>query len=247
MSTIEYDHGKNIHGREGPGIVLHYLFEQFRPDSILDIGCGEGTWLAAAQKLGIQEVFGIDGVEIASERLLFPHHSFKAYDLTQPLQLGRRFGLAICLEVAEHLPVEASKTLVDALTTHADAVLFSAACPGQNGQNHVNCQWPGWWQSHFNANGFTCDDSIRWSLWEESVIEPWYRQNMFFASRDEANAGREPRIAPVIHPDVQSGFMIPAARMEGASGEQERIRRGEMCLRWYLHAAAGRLKTRLGV
>jgi len=61
--------------------------------------------------------------------------------------------------------------LVTSLRAHADTVIFSAACPGQEGQGHINCQWPSYWQALFNRNGFECVDDIRPVIWGNTDIE----------------------------------------------------------------------------
>lgn len=205
---VEYDHDHHdlVHSLTGPRAVLAHLFLQVRPTSLLDVGCGTGYWLAAAIEQGVRDVMGIDGADIPSGRLLFPPDRFRRHDLTTSIDLGRRFDAAICLEVGEHIGIERAPALIDTLTRHADWILFSAACPGQPGQNHVNCQWPEWWQNLFNQRGFACEDSLRWEIWNERRVEPWYRQNIFVARRNQNPVGPEPRIESVIHPDV---FMEP--------------------------------------
>jgi hypothetical protein len=42
--------------------------------------------------------------------------------------------------------------------------------------------------------------------WDDKRIEPWYRQNIFWARREPHCAGREPRLKAVINPEV--GGMI---------------------------------------
>ena len=59
--------------------------------------------------------------------------------------MGRRFDLALCLDVTEHLPRECADPLVTLLTSLAPVVAFSAAIPVQDSYNHVNCQWPAYW------------------------------------------------------------------------------------------------------
>ncbi len=142
------------------------------------------------------------GVRIDEAHLLFPPAFFRQQDLTERWDLGRKFDLVLCLEVGEHLPPASAATLVESLVAHSDLVAFSAACPGQNGQHHVNCQWLEYWQRLFNGSGYVCDDSIRWKIWNIEAIEPWYRQNMFLAARAPTRAGQEPRIRPVIHPQM---------------------------------------------
>ncbi len=200
--NISYNHDQNTHSLEGPRVAFDVLFKNKTPRSLLDFGCGLGTWISSSIKNGVDDVFGVDGVDIPKEKLLFPADRFRVVDLRSPLDLGRRFDVVICFEVAEHLDSTFANVLVDTLVRHSDSVYFSAACPGQNGQNHINCQWPSWWQEIFNARGYRCDDSVRWALWNEKAVEPWYRQNMFIATKDPTMAGTEPKLRPVIHPEM---------------------------------------------
>ena len=200
--SINYHHDKNLHSLSAPSIALPIILKEISAKSILDIGCGTGTWLKAALDMGIHDVLGIDGCPISEQSLLISHDKFVQHDLTQPITLNRRFDLTICLEVAEHLDASYSDAFIAFLTSHSDVVLFSAACPGQPGESHINCQWPDYWQSLFNKHGFVCDDDVRWKFWNEERIESWYRQNAFLARKNPELAGSEPRLAQVIHPSL---------------------------------------------
>jgi hypothetical protein len=202
IMNVNYDHSKNLHTIEGARAALPKIFTDIKPRSLLDVGCGFGTWLMAASEFGVQEILGLDGVVIPPDRLLIPQSQFQHQDLTHPWQLKRRFDAVLCLEVAEHLDETHAVTLMDAITKHTDLVVFSAACPGQPGQNHVNTQWPAYWQELFNHRGFACSDDARWRIWNDHRVEPWYRQNLFIATRDPAKAGKENRIVSVIHPEI---------------------------------------------
>lgn len=203
---IDYNHSQNAHGTAGPLAAFRLIVETPFPKSLLDVGCGVGTWLSSAAQNGIDDFYGIDGVEISPKQLLIPREKFKRVDLQNTVDLGRRFDLVMCLEVAEHLDERSSDILIDTLVRHGDKIIFSAACPGQGGQNHINCQWPSWWQKKFNERGFECNDSVRWAIWNETAIESWYRQNMFTATRNPKIAGNEPRIRSVIHPEIVPGI-----------------------------------------
>lgn len=199
-AAVDYDHGNNLHTVAGAGIALPLLLGDFRPQSVLDVGCGTGTWLRAALDLGIADVCGIDGAQLPAEALHVPADRIRICDLQAEWGLDRRFELVLCLEVAEHLPPESAAAFIGKLTDCGDRIFFSAANPWQPGQHHVNCQWPAYWQALFNRRGFVCRDVLRWKIWNESPVEPWYRQNLFLAEKDEA-AGKEPRIPGAIHPD----------------------------------------------
>jgi SAM-dependent methyltransferase len=220
--SIDYAHDRNPHTVAGACAALPHIFPNWRPKSMLDVGCGLGTWLKAALDFGVSDVFGVDGIDIPEEQFLVSTSQRGIQDLTKPWNLGRRFEVALCMEVAEHLPKSHASTLIDALVLHSDYIVFSAACPGQGGQHHVNCQWPQYWQSFFNERGYACSDDIRWLIWNDPRIEPWYRQNIFIARKDLKTAGLEPRIFPVIHPE--GGFVATIADIE----------RGCMRWDWYL-------------
>src|SRR5437764_15267703 len=62
---VNYNHIQNRHSVAGAQVALGLLFsQQGRPESLLDVGCGQGTWLRAALDLGIKDVCGLDGVPI---------------------------------------------------------------------------------------------------------------------------------------------------------------------------------------
>lgn len=136
-----------------------------KPRSVLDVGCGVGTWLAAFAELGVTDYLGVDGDYVDRTALRIPSERFVSMDLASPVSLGRRFDLAVCLEVAEHLPLSAAAGLVGFLTEAAPVVLFSAAVPGQGGTCHVNERWPPFWRLLFERRGYSRLDPIRPRVW----------------------------------------------------------------------------------
>jgi SAM-dependent methyltransferase len=235
--AVDFDPYSNRHTIAGALATLRLLLPTTSPKSLLDVGCGIGTWLTAAMQIGISDVTGIDGLDLPQEELAAPKNLILTRDLTEPFDLGRTSDLAICLEVGEHLPHTAANTLISCITKHAHTVLFSAACPGQSGQHHVNCQWPAYWQLYFNQCGFVCDDSARWQIWSNENIEPWYRQNLFWARRNPELAYNEPRLRAVVHPDIAGDV--------GSGYLMREIENGSRPLSWYatlpFRAMAGKL------
>ncbi len=215
--NVVYQHTQAVHSLRGAVAGFRYLsaYGPFR--SLLDVGAGTGTWMAAACLAGIRDIWGIDAAEPAYRESLIQDCKFEIRDLSQPLNLNRTFDCITCLEVAEHLDESSAKTLVASLCRHGNLVFFSAAMPGQAGQHHVNCQWPCYWQDLFNAQGFACTDDVRWSMWRDTEIEAWYRQNIFRAIHDPNLAGSEPRIASVVHPDM----LNPAGTSPNIAAESE--------------------------
>lgn len=148
--------------------------------SVADFGCGKGVWLNAWDKTGAA-VVGLDGEWTQAFR--GDPKWFLAADLTQPIDLGRAFDLVQSLEVAEHLPAQSAETFVNSLTRHGPVILFSAAPPGQGGENHVNEQPPDYWRDLFAARGYRMYDFIRPQLVGTDASD-WYRCNTFLYVRD---------------------------------------------------------------
>lgn len=245
VSPIDYDHQlqREFHTVAGARETFRILFPEGFPQSVLDVGCGAGTWLRAAIDRGAAEVVGVEGVDLPADEMFVAKDNVLRADLNRPLDLGRRFELVLCLETAEHLEPDSARTIVDTLIAHGDRILFSAAVPGQPGSHHVNCRWPDYWQLLFNQRGFACDDAVRWAIWDHSEIEVWYRQNLMIAVRDGDRAGEEPRIKPVLHPE------FVAADGWKLQEHLDLVERGALPWRWYalapLKAAAAKLRRRL--
>jgi SAM-dependent methyltransferase len=159
------------------------------PACVVDLGCGVGTWLRAAQELGSATILGVDGDWVPRDQLLIPGDRFLAADLAgaDPAAIAARLprpaDLAMCLEVAEHLDPPQAPGLVGLLAGLADAVLFSAAIPYQGGEHHVNEQWPDYWAARFAAAGFRCFDLLRPALWLHPDLDWWYAQNLLLFAR----------------------------------------------------------------
>jgi SAM-dependent methyltransferase len=158
--------------------VLPHLLELVAPRSIVDVGCGVGTWLRAAAELGVHDLAGLDGAYVDRSMLQIPHEQFMAVDFTQPFRIERTFDVALSLEVAEHLPETSAVSFVESLTRLAPVVLFSAAIPRQVGEHHINEQWQSWWADRFSRFGYTVVDCMRRRVWDDPQVEWWYAQNM---------------------------------------------------------------------
>ena len=145
-------------------------------ESVLDVGCGTGAWLREYARQGAAQVLGLDAVDKAE--LLIAPDQFRALDVSQPFDVGRCFDLVQCLATAEHIPPEASRTLVANLTTHGRHILFSAAVPGQGGEHHVNERPYEFWRRLFAEHRFVALDLVRPAIASLQQVDFWYRYNM---------------------------------------------------------------------
>lgn len=164
--------------RSSSEAILDVVFAAFGvPDSMIDVGCGVGEWLTTARTLGVKSTVGIDGNWVRQENLIPDFVEFFEKDLTLPFNLGRTFDVAICVEVAEHLPESSADGLIKSLTSHADIIVFSAAVPGQGGVGHVNERWQSFWANKFQQRGLLALDIVRPLLWNNDGVGVAYRQN----------------------------------------------------------------------
>ena len=172
--------------------------------SAVDFGCGVGTWLSVLKEKGAETIQGIDGAWVDKALLEIPESCFLQADFEKPVQLGRKYDLAISLEVAEHLPPEAANAFIKNLAAASDFVLFSAAIPFQGGNHHVNEQWPDYWAGLFNGEGFIMLDFVRPQVWDDPNIAVWYRQNAFlFVNKN--------RMGDINSPVPDANWRLPAA------------------------------------
>lgn len=203
---VLYKHDERVHNFSAAREILPFLIKMFAPSSILDVGCGIGTWLSVAKELQVKEVLGIDGTYVDRDLLKVDSTEFLEYDLRSPLNLQKKFDLALCLEVAEHLPDSSSGVLVQSLCKHSDVIVFSAAIPGQGGQNHLNEQWPSYWVQLFEKEGFLCYDILRPVFWNNEQVEFWYKQNMLLFSKVDIASGisewPKPSKINIVHPEL---------------------------------------------
>ncbi len=165
-------------------VVVPLVLALTRPRSVIDVGCGRGAWLRAFRNGGVKSIRGIDGDYVDAASLLIPQECFSAVDLNKPFELSGRYDLAVCLEVAEHLPAAMANVLVQQLTAVAPLILFSAAITGQGGTNHVNERPPSYWRELFEAHGFMLFDPIRPTILTDSRIE-WLLQTEYCCLRGE--------------------------------------------------------------
>ena len=166
-------------GETSADAVVPHVMRLVNPDSVVDVGCGEGLWLGAFARHGVTRKLGIDGDYVQRERLRFPASEFQARDLSQqPFKLADRFALVVSLEVAEHLPASAAAGFVESLVGLGPCVLFSAAVPFQGGTHHVNEQWQDYWAQLFAARGYIAIDAIRPIVWNDAAVTFYYRQNI---------------------------------------------------------------------
>jgi len=204
-------------------LVVPIIAEIVNPKSVVDVGCGSGSWLKAFQEIGVPDTMGIDGEYVDRSRLRIDADRFVPMDLEHPVPVGSTFDLAVSLECAEHLTPGAAEDFVRFLTSLAPVIVLSAAVPGQGGRHHVNEQWPSYWVRLFSQFGFVAVDALRPRIWQIPGIQPWYCQNaLFYVCAEKIAAypdlltcsqSRDDRMIDVVHPGFMRGESLPARKL----------------------------------
>lgn len=134
------------------------IYECFMPKSVADAGCGTGAILTSMHERGVT-IRGWDG---SANCLTVLPEQIKPFVTVHDFQDGypeveQKYDLAMCMEVAEHIPNECSEGLVKFLTELSDTIYFTAAPPGQGGRHHINEQPYEFWVNFFTKYNYELD------------------------------------------------------------------------------------------
>jgi SAM-dependent methyltransferase len=204
---------KSFYDVESPGSlmsaqeVIPVVLQFIIPKSVIDIGCGTGSWLSVWEKNGVTDILGIDGDYIDTGQLLIQKDKFMKADLESTIILSKKFDLAMSLEVAEHIKPAHADDFIQSLCTMSNVVLFSAAIPHQEGVLHYNEQYPDYWIKLFAQHDYSPYDCIRDKIWNNNKVNACYRQNILFFIKNSEQykylpiTGEKKAVLPLIHPE----------------------------------------------
>lgn len=113
--------------------LLNYLNE-YKTETIIDFGCGMGTYLENFHKNGFKNLIGLEGDPIRTD---FVFDVLKQ-NLAHNFDLNKK-GIVISLEVGEHIPQQYQNIFLDNLERHCkNLLIISWAVRGQGGVGHFN-------------------------------------------------------------------------------------------------------------
>jgi len=237
VNNVKYIHTDDAHNTSAAHAFIPILIEEIGlPFSVIDVGCGTGTWLSVFKEMGSKNILGIDGEYVDRRKLHIPEEEFITADLEKPFDYKQKFDLAICLEVAEHLRPEAAGIIVDTLCNLSNTILFSAALPKQGGQNHINEQSFNYWEKLFNDKGYLWKDVFREKIWMNKNIEWWYKQNMFLIEKIDDKPIQQNSINDYYHPEL---FMFYISELENSRNLRTKT--------MVMNACKGVLRSTLGL
>ena len=143
---------------------MDWYVNQFKPQSVIDYGCGIGAYLESALMNKITKLKGFDiggdYVKKYTEKIVQPYIEY--LDCTLPLATDE-YDCTISLETGEHIEPSTTNQFVLNIvnsTKKTGTILFSAAQPGQGGSGHINCQTREFWMEKFKVHSFIYDKEL---------------------------------------------------------------------------------------
>lgn len=136
--------------------LVPIIASRLRPRSVVDIGCGAGHWLTALAAHGVTDVLGVAARTTA---------------LGAVPDLGRRFDVCLCLEVAQWLPPDEQDSMIAACVRASDVVVFASRPPGTPGSSPYERPLQHW-AAAFWRHGYVLDDDLRQAADHRSNVPP---------------------------------------------------------------------------
>jgi SAM-dependent methyltransferase len=147
---VDVDHGYSNH------LFGYVLYHVFRPESVIEFGCGTGGTLLSLKQLGAK-VAGVDGsshclpfIERIDPELV---KCIRIQRLEQPFPLQETYSLAVSIETLEHVTPEGADNAVDTICKAAPIAVVTACPPVGRNPLHLNEQLFEYWIDKFEARG----------------------------------------------------------------------------------------------
>jgi len=224
---MKYIHEENVHNLKDPEIIIPKILEIISPKSVVDIGCGIGTFLNVFNRYGISNLMGLDGHWVDKSLLLknIRANQFREIDLEKEFSLEQKYDLVVSLEVAEHLSKASASNFVKNLVNAGEVILFSAAIPNQGGQNHINEQWLSYWEKLFFKHDYVLHNIMRPILWN-TKCQTCYKQNMVVFTPKDYLFGHEIKysiLKDVVHKEL---YEFKIGQLEQINNEYKKMLNG---------------------
>ena len=157
------------------------FFKREKVKTIMDFGCGMGTYVATFRKNGF-EANGCDG---NPDTIELTKGLCEVKDLSQAFNLNKQFDWIVSLEVGEHIPKPYEKVFVNNLVRHCKkGIVLSWAVKGQRGAGHFNNQNNAYVKNMFDELGFDSEPEVEQTLRNAST-RYWFKNTiMVFRKRE---------------------------------------------------------------
>jgi SAM-dependent methyltransferase len=156
--------------------------------SVVDVGCGTGTWLHEFELHGVPKLLGLESGDIPARLLQIEPSQFRIADFGESWVIEDRFDLALSLEIAQQLPPGSVENFIGQLARLSDVIVFSPAVHAVNEQLRWDERGSSFWAAHFELVGYECFDLLRNIFWYDQRVEWGYSQNILvFVAKHRAD------------------------------------------------------------
>ena len=131
-----------------------HLTRDLKIKSMVDFGCGIGSYIEGAKRAGIDNVLGFElmsdfAIKYASDDI---KDYIKQGNLYENIECGK-WDCVLSIEVAEHIPKERANIFVDNLTNACNKMIILSASDTYSGTGHFNPQLKDYWISKIEIRG----------------------------------------------------------------------------------------------
>lgn len=150
------------YGRHEPWLshfagAAKHITRRYHPKSAVDVGCAFGLMVEALCDRGVDAYgFDVSPYAVANARTDMSDR-LRVHSILDPVPLragGKKYDIAICIEVLEHLPPEQAEKAIANLCAASDRVLFSSSPDDFEEPTHFNVLPVDEWLKLFAAQGF---------------------------------------------------------------------------------------------
>lgn len=143
--------------------------------SLVDFGCGDAEYVKyfkQFKKLYCEAYDGNPYTETITSGL------GKVLNLSESINLEKKFDCVLSLEVGEHLPKEYEQIFIDNLVNHSNnLIIISWAIPGQGGEGHYNEQDNRYIINEFQKRNFIINKEETVKLRKNASIS-WFKHTI---------------------------------------------------------------------
>ena len=174
------------------------FFQRERAATVVDLGCGTGSYVRHFQKKGTGlAATGLDGNPATPQLSVARSNTCFVCDLSVVQEVAEPADWVMSLEVGEHLPKAFEEAFIENLHRHnSRGIVLSWALEGQGGTGHVNERNNDYVKAKVCAKGYVCDAEAEAALRASARFSYFKKTVMVFrridAEGDEATAAAPP-------------------------------------------------------